>query len=147
MKNFKNILNKEYWQSDAQEFVESRFKLFGFVMIILIVIFSYTILKINSNQWNNIVTNINNSADERQKKADEKLDSARTEAGVLVGKIISLEDALKQDSIQQEKIMDEFSKGFNEINKLKQNEKIIVTPKSRSGRDDFLSNYQFTPIR
>lgn len=147
MKNFRHILTYDYWHSDKPEFVESKFKLMGFLIVILVSILVFVALRMNDNKWDKRVDKINDSANERQKELLKELDSAKIVNWQTQREVYELQGSLKEDSIRQSATNQMLNQGFNEILKFKNDEKKYIPNATVTEQLEFIQSVKYKPIR
>lgn len=147
MRNFKHILTYDYWQSDKPEFVESKFKLIGLIVVILVSILLFVALRMNDKKWDKRVGDINETANEQQRQLMEKLDSANVVNWQTQREVYELQGSLKADSISQAATNQMLNQGFNEILKFKNNEKNYIPNATVAEQLEFIQSVKYKPVR
>ena len=147
MKLFKEVFTKEYWENHAPEYTESKFKLLGLVLAILVSLFAYTLLRMNSNRYQTKIDKINTESHKRQELIFKKLDSARLVNALLAEEIDDLNQSLKDDSVTQANSIKDLSQSLNELLKYRNNEKAHIPDATFDEQLEFIRTVKHEEFR
>lgn len=147
MKLFKEMFTKEYWESNAPRYAESKFKLMGLILAILVCLFAYALLRMSDNRYQDRINDINNSSIERQRVILNKLDSAKWTNALLAEEVDHLNQSIKDDSIIQANSILNLNQSLNELKYYRNNEKVHIPNATFDKQLEFIRTVKHEELR
>lgn len=131
MKNFNKILTYDYWHSDNPNYVKSKWRLAGIIILILTSILVFMGIRMTENRlnekFNGKIEGINKASEASQIKTKQKLDSLHLKLIVTEAEVKTVKNELNAHSNNATEFQKQYQKEYNQLLKSRQDEKNYVT--------------------
>ena len=123
--------------------------LWGLTMVILVSLFTYTVVKIftekSDTKYQASLERIDAEAAHREQLADAKRDSARQRDEVSFEKIIELRERLQQQQNFLNKFQNSFDRNLEQLKQVQNEKDYIPDNTTPSQQSTYLSDYKYEP--
>lgn len=121
--------------------------LWGLVMVILVSLFTYTVVKIfterSDKKYQESLLKISQEAERREAKAIMQRDSAAMRDELNYQKVSNLEFEILNQRDSWNKFQKNYEKSLNELKQIKNEKEYIPTTATANEQFDFISNYKY----
>lgn len=121
--------------------------LWGLVMVILVSLFTYTVVKIfterSDKKYQESLLKITQEAERREAKAIMQRDSAAMRDELNYQKVSNLEFEILNQRDSWNKFQKNYEKSLNELKQIKNEKEYIPTTATANEQFDFISNYKY----
>lgn len=121
--------------------------LWGLVMVILVSLFTYTVVKIfterSNKKYQESLLKISQEAERREAKAIMQRDSAAMRDELNYQKVSNLEFEILNQRDSWNKFQKNYEKSLNELKQIKNEKEYIPTTATANEQFDFISNYKY----
>lgn len=118
----------------------------GLCMVLLGVLFTWSIIRLFEDKAGSAIDSINYKAELRQKEIEKQLKAAEVRRTILETELQHIKTDIQQHDLNLDKFQSDYSHSYNQLIKLRKDEKNYIPNATTEQQYDFVTKYKYKPI-